>query len=94
MHGNLTRIDNAVERIPDVLKAKQDDLENTEKLFETAKVELEKPFSKEEELKTNTTRLDELNILLNLDKRENELADDEPDEGEATPERKEKTMER
>ena len=81
IHGNLTRIDNAVERIPDVLKAKQDDLENTEKQFETAKFEVEKPFSKEEELKTKTARLDELNILLNLDKRENELADDEPDEG-------------
>ena len=81
IHGNLTRIDNAIERIPDVLKAKQDDLENTEKQFETAKFEVEKPFSKEEELKTKTARLDELNILLNLDKRENELADDEPDEG-------------
>lgn len=32
-------------------------------------------------MKTKTARLDELNILLNLDKRENELADDEPDEG-------------
>lgn len=94
IHGNLTRIDNAIERIPDVLKAKQDDLENTEKQFETAKTEVEKPFSKEEELKTKTARLDELNILLNLDKRENELADDEPDEGDESPERKEKVQER
>lgn len=94
IHGNLTRIDNAIERIPDVLKAKQDDLENTEKQFETAKTEMEKPFSKEEELKTKTARLDELNILLNLDKRENELADDEPDEGDEAPERKEKVQER
>ena len=94
IHGNLTRIDNAIERIPDVLKAKQDDLENTEKQFETAKTEVEKPFSKEEELKTKTARLDELNILLNLDKRENELADDEPDEGDEAPERKEKVQER
>lgn len=94
IHGNLTRIDNAIERIPDVLKAKQDELENTEKQFETAKTEVEKPFSKEEELKTKTARLDELNILLNLDKRENELADDEPDEGYEAPERKEKVQER
>ena len=94
IHGNLTRIDNAIERIPDVLKAKQDDLENTEKQFETAKKEVEKPFSKEEELKTKTARLDELNILLNLDKRENEIADDEPDEGEEVPERKVKEQER
>jgi hypothetical protein len=94
IYGNLTRIDNAIERIPDVLKARQDDLENTEKQFETAKTEVEKPFSKEEELKAKTARLDELNILLNLDKRENELADDEPDEGDEAPERKEKAQER
>lgn len=62
--------------------------------FETAKTEVEKPFSKEEELKRKIARLDELNILLNLDKRENELADDEPDEGDETPERREKTQER
>ena len=94
IHGNLTRIDNAIERIPDVLKAKQDDLENTQKQFETAKTEVEKPFSKEEELKAKTARLDELNILLNLDKRENELADDEPDEGDEALERKEREQER
>ena len=90
IHGNLTRIDNAIERIPEVLTAKKDDLDNTEKQFETAKIEVEKPFSKEEELKAKTARLDELNILLNLDKRENELADDAPDEGDDAPQRKEK----
>ena len=94
IHGNLTRIDNAVERIPDVLSAKKNELENTEKQFETAKVEVEKSFSKEEELKAKTARLDELNILLNLDKRENELADDAPDEGDEAPQRKEKEQER
>lgn len=94
IHGNLTRIDNAVERIPEVLTAKKDDLDNTEKQFETAKIEVEKPFSKEEELKAKTARLDELNILLNLDKRENELADDAPDEGDDAPQRKEKEQER
>lgn len=94
IHGNLTRIDNAVERIPEVLTAKRDDLDNTEKQFETAKIEVEKPFSKEEELKAKTARLDELNIILNLDKRENELADDAPDEGDDAPQRKEKEQER
>lgn len=94
IHGNLTRIDNAVERIPEVLTAKKDDLDNTEKQFETAKIEVEKPFSKEEELKAKTARLDELNIILNLDKRENELADDAPDEGDDAPQRKEKEQER
>lgn len=94
IHGNLTRIDNAIERIPEVLTAKRNDLENAEKQLETAKIEVEKPFSKEEELKAKTARLDELNILLNLDKRDNELADDEPDEGDDAPQRKEKEQER
>ncbi len=94
VHGNITRIDNAIERIPDVLTTAKDDLDNIEKQFATAKIEVEKPFSKEEELKEKTARLDELNILLNLDKRENEIADDEPDEGEEAPERKSREQER
>ena len=35
-----------------------------------------------------------LNGLLNVDKRDNELADDEPGEAEEAPERKEKDLER
>jgi len=46
-------------------------------------VEVEKPFPQEDELKTKTARLNELNSLLNLDKKENEIVDGEPDEGEA-----------
>ena len=94
VHGNLTRIDNAVERIPEVLSAKKNELENTEKQFETAKVEVKKPFSKEEELKAKTARLDELNILLNLDKCENEIVDGEPDERDNANDRKERAYER
>ncbi len=32
-------------------------------------------FPQEDELKTKSARLEELNILLNLDKRENEIVD-------------------
>jgi hypothetical protein len=92
--GNITRLDNALERIPEVLAETRLTLEDTEKQFETAKIEVQKPFSKEDELKAKTARLDELNILLNLDKRENELADEEPDEGDEVPQRKEKSRER
>ena len=53
-----------------------------------------KPFIQEEELKTKLARLDELNILLNMDKRENEIVGGEPDEGEVPNTRKEKTYER
>ena len=44
--------------------------------------------------KTKLARLDELNILLNMDKRENEIVGGEPDEGEVPNTRKEKTYER
>ena len=43
--------------------------------MEAAKVEAQAPFPREEELQTKSARLDELNILLNLDKKENEIVD-------------------
>ena len=93
-HGNIVRIDNGIERFEEALADTKNSLENTEKQFETAKQEIEKPFAKEEELREKTARLDELNILLNMDKKENEIVGGEPDEGEAVGGRKEKSYER
>lgn len=93
-HGNIVRIDNGIERFEETLADTKNSLENTEKQFETAKQEIEKPFAKEEELTAKTARLDELNILLNMDKKENEIVGGEPDEGEAVGGRKEKSYER
>ena len=93
-HGNIVRIDNGIERFEETLADTKNSLENTEKQFETAKQEIEKPFAKEEELREKTARLDELNILLNMDKKENEIVGGEPDEGEPVGGRKEKSYER
>lgn len=93
-HGNIVRIDNGIERFEEALADTKNSLENTEKQFETAKQEIEKPFAKEEELRAKTARLDELNILLNMDKKENEIVSGEPDEDEAVGGRKEKSYER
>lgn len=93
-HGNIVRIDNGIERFEEALPDTKNSLENTEKQFETAKQEITKPFAKEEELRAKTARLDELNILLNMDKKENEIVGGEPDEGEAVGGRKEKSYER
>ncbi len=93
-HGNIVRIDNGIERFEEALADTKNSLENTEKQFETAKQEITKPFAKEEELRAKTARLDELNILLNMDKKENEIVGGEPDEGEAVGGRKEKSYER
>jgi len=92
-HGNIVRIDNGIERFEETLADTKNSLENTEKQFETAKQEIEKPFAKEEELKAKTARLDELNILLNMDKKENEIVGGEPDEGEMI-EKKSRNFER
>ena len=92
-HGNIVRIDNGIERFEEALADTKNSLENTEKQFETAKQEIEKLFAKEEELRAKTARLDELNILLNMDKKENEIVGGEPDEGEMI-EKKSRNFER
>lgn len=93
-YGNIIRLDNGIERFAESLSLAENDLENTKNQLETAKKEVQKPFIQEEELKTKLARLDELNILLNMDKRDNEIVGGEPDEGEVPNTRKEKTYER
>lgn len=80
VYGNITRIDNAIDNLETRLNQAKADLENTKTQLETAKVEVEKPFAQEEELKQKMARLNELNALLNVDKRENEIVSGEPDE--------------
>ena len=92
--GNITRIDNAIEKISERLEAKSRELSTLEQQFATAKAEVEKPFDKEEELTEKTNRLNVLNGLLNVDKRENELVDGAPDEGDSVPTPKERAYER
>ena len=92
--GNITRIDNAIEKIPERLEAKKQELTTLEQQFATAKAEVDKPFDKEEELTEKTNRLGVLNGLLNVDKRENELVDGAPDEGDSVPVSKERAYER
>ncbi len=64
--GNLTRIDNALAKMPDRLKAVQVQLENLYKQQEAARVEVGKPFPYEAELTAKTARLVELDLQLNL----------------------------
>ena len=92
--GNITRLDNALEGLPKRLEMNEMELDNLKKQFETAKVDVERPFPQEEELKAKTDRLNELNALLNVDKRENEIVGGEPDEGEEPPEKKPRDLER
>ena len=86
--GNLTRIENELSKLPARLEAAQIKLTETIEQLETAKVEVQKPFTFEEELKEKSERLNALNIELNLDKKDPAVLDAEPEEAEEQPERK------
>ena len=64
--------------------------------LETAKVEVLKPFPREEELQAKLARLEELNTLLNMDKREPEVVaeTEAPDNSQQSPTRKTTELER
>ena len=92
--GNLQRMDNALEGLPIKEQACREQLSNLQTQLETAKVEVQKPFPREAELNTKTARLEELNTLLNLDHKEPEIVDAEPDEDQRPPERRRPQLER
>ena len=80
--GNIQRLDNTLAAFEERMAACAEQLENTRVQLENAKAEVQKPFPQEEELKTKSARLNELNAMLNLDKRENEIVDGERGEEE------------
>ena len=92
--GNLQRMDNALEGLPIKEQACREQLSNLQTQLETAKAEVQKPFPREAELNTKTARLEELNTLLNLDHKEPEIVDAEPDEDQRPPERRRPQLER
>ena len=67
--GNLTRIDNVLNAMPDRLQNVRNTLDATTAQMEAAKAELGKPFPQEEELRVKSARLAELNAELNIDER-------------------------
>ena len=92
--GNLQRMDNALEGLPIKEQACREQFSNLQTQLETAKAEVQKPFPHEAELNTKTARLEELNTLLNLDHKEPEIVDAEPDEDQRPPERRRPQLER
>ena len=87
IYGNITRLDNLISSMPDKLKACEERLADTKVQLENAKAEVERPFPQEEELSQKMERLAELNALLDMDHKDNEIVDGEPDVADA-PERK------
>ena len=93
IHGNITRLDNKIQELPDKMLRWQDELENLKVQLKNAKEEAQKEFPQEEELEEKVARLAELNVLLDMDKKDHVLLDD--GEGvEIEPEQKKKERER
>lgn len=67
--GNITRIDNALAGIPRRIQNVENKLNDLNQQMSIAKSELGKPFPQEEELKTKSARLAELDAELNMDQR-------------------------
>ena len=69
--GNLTRLNNTIDGIAKRLEAAQERLANLHEQVRNAEEELQKPFSRADELKEKSARLAELNIALTMpEKRE------------------------
>ncbi|MBP9987973.1 MAG: hypothetical protein KBT46_00590 [Ruminococcus sp.] len=90
IYGNIIRLDNTLNAFAERQVSCREQLENTKVQLANARVEVEAPFPHEEELKQKSARLAELNAMLNLDKKDNEVADDDRDDEPETPVREEK----
>ena len=82
-HGNITRLDNAIDNFADRIADAENALQNLEQQKQAAEVEVAKPFAQEEELVEKSARLAELNALLNID-RDRSSSQDAPEETEET----------
>ena len=94
VYGNIKRIDNSFEHLKTMMKADERELEETKKQLETAKIEVQRPFIQEEELKEKTRELEELNIKLNINEKEKQVLDTSNDEEELEKENKDKDRDR
>ena len=94
--GNIQRMDNLLESLSLKEQACREKLSDLHNQLETARVEVLKPFPREEELQTKLARLEELNALLNMDKREPEVVaeTEAPDNSQQSPTRKTTELER
>ncbi len=64
--GNITRMDNILDKLPERLEDNISKLKDTEEQFQIAKLEVQKTFPQAELLKDKSLRLSEVNNLLNM----------------------------
>ena len=73
--GNITRINNCLDGISKRIPLEREKLDDILLQFENAKIEIQKEFPQENELKEKTERLNKLNIELNINEKTNEILD-------------------
>ena len=77
--GNITRLHNVLDGMAGKLSEAETKLNNVTHQLETAKMEVQKPFPAEEELKEKMERLAEMDALLNMDEKgETPVLENEP----------------
>ena len=81
IHGNITRLNNKLDTLAESLKSCEGKLAGVQAQLETARSEVHRPFSQEQEYADKSERLKEVNILLNMDQKDHEIFDMEPDDG-------------
>ncbi len=79
--GNLTRLENFIEDFPKRKERLENNLKQLKNDLQTAKEQVKKPFEHKERLQELMKEETELNVELNLDKPEEEIAGDENDFG-------------
>lgn len=80
IYGNITRLDNALNKIEDGIESYKNELENVKSQLENAKEDVKKPFEKDEELKQKIERLETVNTLLNLNEKESVIMEENEEE--------------
>ena len=93
IYGNIQRLDNAIADFAEKQELLEVRLADEKRQLESAKEELNVPFAHEEELKTKSARLAELNAMLDLNKKDNEIVDEESEDTPDTAERTRETRE-
>lgn len=78
--GNITRLKNLLEGMEEELGRSREQMDNAKKQLSNAKIEVQRPFEKEQELTEKMERLTELNALLNMDEKPEEIMEEEQTE--------------
>lgn len=76
-NGNITRINNCLENIAKDIPLEREKLDNTKLQLENAKVESQKEFPQEQELKDKQRKLDRINAELKINDDDHEILGDE-----------------